>query len=146
MPQGKMLQLGLISLDNLQNILDGCFGFVPIVYNFFAPADNFQIKRFVVHDIYRTFAIGAAYAHPPDAIKGNGPFTFFLGQGFDVGDIPGLDDMNFTFRGFWSGIKLTKYYMYVLVSMHAVNIFLNYALISGNFGFYACAIAGNLSI
>ena len=50
--------------------------------------------------------------------------------------------MNFTFRGFWSGIKLTKYYMYVLVSMHAVNIFLNYALIYGNFGFPEMGVQG----
>ena len=50
--------------------------------------------------------------------------------------------MNFTFRGFWSGIKLTKYYMYVLVSMHAVNILLNYALIYGNFGFPEMGVQG----
>ena len=50
--------------------------------------------------------------------------------------------MNFTFRGFWSGIKLTKYYMYVLISMHAVNIFLNYALIYGNFGFPEMGVQG----
>ncbi len=50
--------------------------------------------------------------------------------------------MNFTFRGFWSGIKLTKYYMYVLVSMHVLNIFLNYALIYGNFGFPEMGVQG----
>jgi putative MATE family efflux protein len=50
--------------------------------------------------------------------------------------------MNFTFRGFWSGIKLTKYYMYVLIGMHMLNIFLNYALIYGNFGFPEMGVQG----
>lgn len=50
--------------------------------------------------------------------------------------------MNFTFRGFWSGIKLTKYYMYVLISMHILNVFLNYALIYGNFGFPEMGVKG----
>ena len=50
--------------------------------------------------------------------------------------------MNFTFRGFWSGIKLTKYYMYVLIGMHVLNVFLNYALIYGNFGFPEMGVQG----
>lgn len=50
--------------------------------------------------------------------------------------------MNFAFRGFWSGIKLTKYYMYVLIGTHVLNVFLNYALIYGNFGFPEMGVQG----
>ena len=50
--------------------------------------------------------------------------------------------MNFTFRGFWSGIKLPKYYMYVLIGIHVINIFLNYALIYGKFGFPELGVQG----
>jgi multidrug resistance protein, MATE family len=42
--------------------------------------------------------------------------------------------MNFCFRGFWSGVSKTNYYMWVLLAMHAINILLNYMLIYGNFG------------
>ncbi|MCP4413672.1 MAG: MATE family efflux transporter [Gammaproteobacteria bacterium] len=50
--------------------------------------------------------------------------------------------INFCFRGFWSGIKQTHYYMWVLFAMHALNIFLNYTLIFGNFGFPALGVLG----
>jgi len=50
--------------------------------------------------------------------------------------------INFCFRGFWSGIKQTHYYMWVLFVMHALNIFLNYTLIFGNFGFPALGVLG----
>jgi len=50
--------------------------------------------------------------------------------------------MNFTFRGFWSGIKKPKYYMYVLLGMHGLNIFLNYVLIYGNLGFPEMGVMG----
>ncbi|MEQ9502382.1 MAG: MATE family efflux transporter [Deltaproteobacteria bacterium] len=42
--------------------------------------------------------------------------------------------MNFSFRGFWNGIKRPMLYLYTLVVMHAVNIGLNYVLIFGKFG------------
>ncbi len=50
--------------------------------------------------------------------------------------------INFCFRGFWSGIKQTHYYMWVLIVMHALNIILNYTLIFGNFGFPALGVLG----
>jgi MATE family multidrug resistance protein len=41
---------------------------------------------------------------------------------------------NFAFRGYWNAVDMTWLYLKSLVSMHAVNIFLNYVLIFGNFG------------
>lgn len=43
--------------------------------------------------------------------------------------------MNFSFRGYLSAIKMTQFYFKTIVSMHIVNIFLNYVLIFGNWGF-----------
>jgi putative MATE family efflux protein len=43
--------------------------------------------------------------------------------------------MNFCFRGYWNGVNQSGYYMRTLLMMHALNIFFNYALIFGNFGF-----------
>jgi putative MATE family efflux protein len=42
---------------------------------------------------------------------------------------------NFCFRGYWNGVSQSGYYMRTLLLMHALNIFFNYALIFGNFGF-----------
>ena len=50
--------------------------------------------------------------------------------------------MNFSFRGYWSAIKMARLYLYTLLVMHAVNIFLNYCLIFGNLGFPAFGVAG----
>ena len=41
---------------------------------------------------------------------------------------------NFAFRGYWNAVDMTWLYLKSLVSMHTVNIFLNYVLIFGNFG------------
>ena len=43
--------------------------------------------------------------------------------------------MNFSFRGYWNGVNQSGYYMRTLLMMHALNIFFNYTLIFGNFGF-----------
>ncbi len=42
--------------------------------------------------------------------------------------------MNFSFRGFWSAIHMTRVYLKTIVTMHAINIFLNWVLIFGNLG------------
>lgn len=49
---------------------------------------------------------------------------------------------NFSFRGFWNGTNRSLFYMSTLVAMHAVNIFLDYALIFGAFGFPEMGVAG----
>ena len=43
--------------------------------------------------------------------------------------------MNFSFRGFFTGVSLSGLYMRTLLIMHACNVVLNYLLIFGNFGF-----------
>ena len=42
--------------------------------------------------------------------------------------------INFSFRGFFNGVDLTRIYMRVLMVMHAINIFLNWVFIFGNLG------------
>ena len=41
---------------------------------------------------------------------------------------------NFAFRGYWNAVDMTWLYLKSLVSMHVVNIFLNYVFIFGNLG------------
>lgn len=50
--------------------------------------------------------------------------------------------MNFAFRGYWSAINQTRLYLRTLLIMHAINVFLNYALIFGHFGFPALGTQG----
>jgi len=50
--------------------------------------------------------------------------------------------MNFAFRGYWNALDMSRLYMGTLIAMHACNIFLNYALIFGNFGFQAYGVTG----
>ncbi|MFW2387262.1 MAG: MATE family efflux transporter [Polyangiales bacterium] len=42
--------------------------------------------------------------------------------------------MNFAFRGYWNAVDKSILYMRTLISMHALNIFLNWVLIFGNLG------------
>jgi putative MATE family efflux protein len=42
--------------------------------------------------------------------------------------------MNFAFRGYWNAVDKSILYMRTLISMHLVNIFLNWVLIFGNLG------------
>src|SRR5437762_10327201 len=53
-----------------------------------------------------------------------------------------LVGMNFSFRGYWSAVKLTKLYLYTLIWMHALNIAFSWTLIYGKFGFPALGTAG----
>ena len=50
--------------------------------------------------------------------------------------------MNFAFRGFWNGIGQSRRYLQTLVIMHACNLFLNWVLIFGHFGFPALGAYG----
>lgn len=50
--------------------------------------------------------------------------------------------MNFSFRGFWNGVDLSKLYMRTLIVMHVTNIALNYVLIYGKLGFPALGAEG----
>lgn len=50
--------------------------------------------------------------------------------------------MNFSFRGYWNAIDLTRLYMFTLILMHALNILLNYILIFGHFGAPALGVQG----
>jgi putative MATE family efflux protein len=50
--------------------------------------------------------------------------------------------MNFSFRGYWNGVNLSKVYMRTLIVMHASNIFLNWVLIFGKFGIPALGCTG----
>lgn len=50
--------------------------------------------------------------------------------------------MNFAFRGYLSATHKTRLYMRTLMIMHAINIFLNYTLIFGHFGFPALGAQG----
>jgi len=42
--------------------------------------------------------------------------------------------MNFAFRGYWNAVDKSILYMRTLISMHIINIFLNWVLIFGNLG------------
>jgi multidrug resistance protein, MATE family len=53
-----------------------------------------------------------------------------------------LVGMNFSFRGYWSAVKLTRLYLYTLIWMHALNIVFSWTLIYGKFGFPALGTAG----
>ncbi|NQD35401.1 MATE family efflux transporter [Permianibacter sp. IMCC34836] len=50
--------------------------------------------------------------------------------------------MNFSFRAYWSAIKLTRFYFMTLLVMHTINIGINYVLIFGHFGLPALGTFG----
>lgn len=50
--------------------------------------------------------------------------------------------MNFSFRAYWSAIKLTRFYFMTLLVMHLFNIGINYVLIFGKFGVPALGTFG----
>lgn len=50
--------------------------------------------------------------------------------------------MNFSFRGYWSAVHLTRLYFQTIICMHVINIFLNWVLIFGNLGAPALGVYG----
>ena len=50
--------------------------------------------------------------------------------------------MNFSFRGYWNALDLSRLYMRTLILMHVCNIVLNYVLIFGHFGAPALGVTG----
>lgn len=50
--------------------------------------------------------------------------------------------MNFSFRGYWSAVNLSRLYLRTLVLMHGTNIALNWVLIYGNLGAPALGAEG----
>lgn len=50
--------------------------------------------------------------------------------------------MNFSFRGYWNGVNLSKLYLRTLLVMHAANILLNWMLIFGHLGMPEMGAAG----
>lgn len=49
---------------------------------------------------------------------------------------------NFAFRGYWNAVDMSNIYMRTLIIMHASNIFLNYLLIYGKWGFPQLGVTG----
>lgn len=49
---------------------------------------------------------------------------------------------NFSFRGYWNGIKRPTIYLKTILVIHSVNIMLNYLLIFGKFGFPRLGVQG----
>ena len=59
--------------------------------------------------------------------------------------------MNFSFRGYWSAVHMTRLYLITLLIMHAVNVLLNWVFIFGNLGaptlgVYGAGLATTVSI
>src|SRR5688572_4738830 len=50
--------------------------------------------------------------------------------------------MNFTFRGYWNAMNMSRLYMGTLISMHLCGIALNWVLIFGNLGMPAMGAEG----
>ena len=50
--------------------------------------------------------------------------------------------MNFSFRGYWNAVDLSRLYLRTLLLMHVTNIFLNWVLIFGHLGMPALGTTG----
>ncbi len=49
---------------------------------------------------------------------------------------------NFSYRGYWNGVSLSRMYMRTIVIMHLTNAFLSYGLVFGSFGLAPMGVAG----
>lgn len=50
--------------------------------------------------------------------------------------------MNYSFRGYWNAVDMSRVYMTTLLVMHSTNIFLNWVLIFGNLGAPTLGVSG----
>lgn len=65
------------------------------------------------------------------------PTVVALGSGYLQARLIGMVAvaLNFSFRGYWNGVNLSKIYMRTLIVMHLANILISYVLIFGKLGF-----------
>lgn len=72
------------------------------------------------------------------------PEVVALGSGYLQARLLGMVAvaMNFSFRGYWNGVKLSQIYMRTLIVMHLANIGLSWVLIYGHFGLPALGSTG----
>ncbi|TXH03081.1 MAG: MATE family efflux transporter [Nevskiaceae bacterium] len=80
--------------------------------------------------------IFAALNHDPDVVRqGSDYLQWRLVAIAAIG-------MNFSFRGYWSAMKMTRLYMITLIDMHVLNVIFSYSLIHGLFGLPALGVKG----
>lgn len=86
--------------------------------------------------IYATPAILSEIAPEPEVAR--------LGTGYLQLRLLGMTavGMNFSFRGYWNAVNMSRLYMATLIAMHLCGIFLNWVLIFGHLGAPALGASG----
>ncbi len=92
--------MGLIPGDNFKNIINGRLVFFIPPNQIFTFTNNFQVKFPVVHYINRPLTIIVVPSDSANAIQLNRSFTLLLFKGFDVRNVFGLDNIDFTLTGY----------------------------------------------